>query len=95
MFFTISLPFFLFSPRAASWPHLLRDVCLQLEQRHHGQRHPGPVLRHGKHRHRALYVSTAAAVQRYRQHVRVCTRNGMTGQAGSYDINSTITETEE
>lgn len=45
---------------AASWSHFLWNVCLQPEQRHHGQRYPGLVLRHGQHGHRALHVSASA-----------------------------------
>lgn len=42
-----SLDWSFFPLWAASWSHFLRDVSLQPEQRHHGQRYPGLVLRHG------------------------------------------------
>jgi len=37
--------------------NLLWDVCFQPEQRHHGQRHPGALICHVKHRHRPFSVS--------------------------------------
>lgn len=39
---------------------LLWHVRLQPGQRHHGQWHPGSVLRHGQHGHRPLCVSVKA-----------------------------------
>lgn len=50
-------PNYAMSVRSGARTHLLWDVRLQLEQRHHGQWHPGLVLRHGQHGHRALSVS--------------------------------------
>lgn len=64
LLYTVQISHFFISLRAASRPRLLRDVRLQLEQRHNGQRHPGSVLRHGQHRHCALYVSIETAEQR-------------------------------